>query len=140
MGDKEKPTLVLMHGYGGSGVVFWKIMKPLIEHFYLILVDVIGMGGSSRPKFKIQDSEEAEVYLVDWFEKWRIEMGNLTGFILAGHSFGGYICGLYAVKHHQHIVKLLLMSPLGVPKKPEGFSLEELMQGLPSRRKPPRCL
>jgi hypothetical protein len=25
-------------------------MKPLSEKFYFILIDIIGMGGSSRPK------------------------------------------------------------------------------------------
>ena len=39
IGDSSKPTLVLVHGYGGSGVMFWKIIKPLIEHYYLIIID-----------------------------------------------------------------------------------------------------
>lgn len=49
-GTSDKPTLLICHGYGGSGVLFYKIMKPLAERFYVILIDVIGMGGSSRPK------------------------------------------------------------------------------------------
>ena len=42
-------------------------------------------------------------------------MGDLKDFVLAGHSFGGFICGHYAVKYPEHIKKLLLMSPIGVP-------------------------
>jgi abhydrolase domain-containing protein 5 len=49
IGDHSKPVMVLMHGYGASSVIFWKVMKPLSERYHLILVDVLGMGGSSRP-------------------------------------------------------------------------------------------
>ena len=39
---------------------------------------------------------------------------NLTDFYLAGHSYGGYIVGNYALKYYMHIRKLLLISPVGV--------------------------
>lgn len=29
VGDKNNPVMVLVHGYGGSCVMFWKIIKPL---------------------------------------------------------------------------------------------------------------
>lgn len=32
---------------------------------------------------------------------------------MAGHSFGGYLCGNYSLTHHKHIKKLLLLSPVG---------------------------
>jgi pimeloyl-ACP methyl ester carboxylesterase len=48
-------------------------------------------------------------------------VGNLTGFILAGHSFGGYICGHYACKYPQHIKKLLMLSPAGLKGVPENY-------------------
>jgi pimeloyl-ACP methyl ester carboxylesterase len=43
--------------------------------------------------------EETDDYLIDWFEKWRVAMGDLKGFILGGHSFGGYVCGIYACRY-----------------------------------------
>lgn len=39
IGDKSKPVIVLVHGYGGAGVMFYKIIKDLIEHYYVILID-----------------------------------------------------------------------------------------------------
>jgi enterochelin esterase-like enzyme len=33
-------------------------------------------------------------------EKWRIAMGELTDFVLAGSSFGGYVSSIYASKYH----------------------------------------
>ena len=45
---------------------------------------------------------------------------GLETFFLAGHSFGGYISGNYALRHPQRVKKLLLLSPLGMRVKPEG--------------------
>lgn len=53
-GDRTKQKLVLVHGFGGSGVMFWRIIKPLAEKFHLILIDILGMGGSTRPEYAMQ--------------------------------------------------------------------------------------
>jgi 2-succinyl-6-hydroxy-2,4-cyclohexadiene-1-carboxylate synthase len=90
---------VILHGYGGSGLLFYKIMKPLSEHFHCIFIDILGMGASSRPKFEVQTAREADIFFVDFLEKWRVAFDNLKGFFLAGHSFGGYICGHYALRY-----------------------------------------
>ena len=68
---------MILHGYGGSGVVFYRILKPLAELYHVILVDIIGMGASSRPKFEIKDADQADDYFVNFLEKWRIAMGDL---------------------------------------------------------------
>ena len=93
------------------------MMKTLSSIFCVYFIDIVGMGGSSRPdnylrfKFSPQDSID---YFVSYIEKWRIEIGDLKDFILAGHSFGGYIAGNYTVKYPQHVKKLLMLSPIGV--------------------------
>ena len=51
VGDETKATMVLVHGYGGSGTLFCKVMKGLSVNFRVIVFDVIGMGSSSRPKW-----------------------------------------------------------------------------------------
>jgi pimeloyl-ACP methyl ester carboxylesterase len=65
-------------------------------------------------------------------------MDNMTRFILAGHSFGGYICGLYASRYHQHVVKLLLLSPAGAAIKPDDFDIYKEIESTKSSRKPPK--
>jgi pimeloyl-ACP methyl ester carboxylesterase len=75
------------------------------------------MGGSSRPdvyKLYKKTPEESQDFFNMMLESWRENFGNLTGFVLAGHSFGGYISGNYAAKYPQHVKKLLLISPIGV--------------------------
>ena len=63
--------------------------------------------------------QESIDYFVNYIEEWRKEM-HLDRFYLAAHSFGGYICGNYALKYHQHIIKLVLMSPIGIRVKSES--------------------
>lgn len=48
-GSEDKPKLVLMHGFASSGPLYFKIIARLTQHFCLVLLDIIGMGGSSRP-------------------------------------------------------------------------------------------
>ena len=89
-------TLVLVHGFGGSGSLYYKVMKGLSENFYLIIIDMLGMGSSSRPACNFRNGDDADEMFMSAIETWRINMGNLTNFYLAAHSCGGYIFGTYA--------------------------------------------
>jgi len=51
VGSQDNPPLILVHGFGGSGSLYYKVMKGLSENFYLIIVDLVGMGSSTRPKW-----------------------------------------------------------------------------------------
>ena len=91
--------LVLLHGYGGSGVFYYKMLKKLAEKFNVLCLDIIGMGASSRSSDfnKKDEAEEMIEYFTRYIDKWRQRLG-LKSFYLAGHSFGGYIAGCYTVK------------------------------------------
>jgi len=129
---KGTTPLVMIHGYGASGVFFYKMFKQLSEHYKVYSIDLLGMGSSSRPEFTAKNVAEAEKFFVDSIEQWRIAMG-FEKIILAGHSFGGYMSSVYALQFPQHIIKLLLLSPVGLPKRPQGFSLEEVINNQPSK-------
>lgn len=118
-----KPILCLTHGFGGSGLIFYKIMKELALHFHVYMFDLPGMGRSSRDEFLAENFDDAEEYYLPKVDKWRTHLG-FEKMILAGHSFGGYIVGLYAMKHPEIIERLVLLSPVGGPAKPEEFNME----------------
>ena len=50
---------------------------------------------------------------------------KLERFILAGHSFGGYITGNYALKYYQYIEKLIMISPIGIRVPRENETWEQ---------------
>jgi len=57
-GEDDKPKLVIVHGYGGSGIVFYKMFERLKQHFHVYLIDLLGMGRSSRNDFRCDTYEE----------------------------------------------------------------------------------
>lgn len=67
-------------------------------------------------------------------------MGSITDFILAGHSFGGYVCGLYASKYHRYVKKLLMLSAAGISKKPEDFDIMRELEKFPKKKRPPKFM
>ena len=67
-GNPENPTLVLVHGFGGSGSLYYKVMKGLAENFYLIIIDLVGMGSSSRPVWECRNGAESDTYFMSAIE------------------------------------------------------------------------
>ena len=70
--DKDKKTLLMTHGFGMSGALTaFKIMKPLAEHYRLVIFDHGGFGLNT----KIQETEAlsspeaSEAYIVEWWTK-----------------------------------------------------------------------
>eukprot|EP00347_Sterkiella_histriomuscorum_P022319 403330901 len=118
--QQEKETIVLLHGYGGSATVFYRCFKGIGERFRFILVDLYGLGQSSRLKIDKKaikkNREAAETYFIEPLEKWRKVMGLDKKFILIGHSMGGYVAACYAMKYHENVKKLILLSPAGFSK------------------------
>jgi pimeloyl-ACP methyl ester carboxylesterase len=96
------------------------------------------MGGSSRPDFKLKTREETDEFLIDWMEKWRAAFNDLKDFVLAGHSYGGYIASLYACRYQKYIKKLLLLSPAGVPISPSDEEYFKILEQRPKNARPPK--
>jgi cardiolipin-specific phospholipase len=73
-----------------------------------------GMGGKLSMKTK-QKVYSAESFFVESLESWR-RHHNLSKMTLAGHSMGGYLSVAYAERYPQHVERLILLSPVGVPE------------------------
>lgn len=125
MGEETQNNLVMLHGYGAGLGFFYKNFDALsrVPHWKLYALDLLGMGRSSRPPFRIhaRDKEdkvrEAENWFVDALEEWRIKRG-IEKMTLLGHSLGGYMAVCYALKYPGHLNKLILASPVGIPEDP----------------------
>lgn len=71
VGDPTLPKLVLVHGYGGSLILWFNVIKQLSEKFRLYLIDIPGMGASSRVKFNGKTKQETDDFFTDLLEDWR---------------------------------------------------------------------
>ncbi|KAK4134729.1 alpha/beta-hydrolase [Trichocladium antarcticum] len=125
VGEQADDTLVMLHGYGAGLGFFYKTFEPLSQApgWRLFALDMLGMGNSSRPPFKIHAKDpkdkiaEAESWFIDALEEWR-KVRKLEKFTLLGHSLGGYLAVSYALKYPGRLNKLILASPVGIPEDP----------------------
>ena len=125
VGEQSDQNLVILHGYGAGLGFFYRNFEGLSRAvgWKLYALDLLGMGRSSRPPFKIRAKDrqgsitEAENWFVDSLEEWRVKR-NIDRFTLLGHSLGGYMAVVYALKYPGHLNKLILVSPVGIPEDP----------------------
>jgi cardiolipin-specific phospholipase len=131
MGEKADQNLVIVHGYGAGLGFFYKNFEGLsrVKGWQLYALDLLGMGRSSRPPFKLkakqreQQITEAEDWFVDSLEEWRIAK-KIDRFTLLGHSMGGYMAVAYALKYPGRLNKLILASPVGIPEDPYAVNAD----------------
>ncbi|KAJ5106479.1 cardiolipin-specific deacylase [Penicillium angulare] len=131
VGEEADQHLVMLHGYGAGLGFFYKNFEPLsrLKGWQLHALDMLGMGRSTRPPFKIKAKEreeairEAEAWFVDALEEWRIKR-KIDRFTLLGHSLGGYMAVAYALKYPGHLNKLILASPVGIPEDPYAVTAD----------------
>lgn len=124
-GEEVEENLVMLHGYGAGLGFFYKNFEGLsrVPGWKIYALDMLGMGRSSRPPFKIHAKDqagkitEAENWFIDALEEWR-KLKKIDKFTLLGHSMGGYMAVAYALKYPGHLNKLILASPVGVPEDP----------------------
>ncbi|RMZ79509.1 hypothetical protein DV737_g3348, partial [Chaetothyriales sp. CBS 132003] len=129
--DLTTDNLVILHGYGAGLGFFYKNFEPLTraKGWHLYALDLLGMGRSSRPPFRIQakarDQQiaEAEDWFVDSLEEWRA-LNRIDKMTLLGHSMGGYMAVCYALKYPGRLNKLILASPVGIPEDPYAADVD----------------
>ncbi|KAK9695817.1 hypothetical protein K7432_012771 [Basidiobolus ranarum] len=121
-----KKVLVITHGYGAGLGCYYRNFNSLsqVTGWRIYAIDWLGMGRSSRSAFpsskrKAQTEEEiasdAEDFFVDSLERWR-EKNGIEEMTLLGHSMGGYLSAVYAMKYPNRVNKLILASPVGIPE------------------------
>jgi len=138
-----RTPLVMMHGYMNAAAYFYRNLVGLTHYFETVYsLDMLGWGLSSRPDFDLQltaggndeasrekdEIKVAESFFVESLEAWRSK-NKIDKMILAGHSMGGYMSVAYCEKYPQHVERLILLSPVGVPEEsPDVLQRREAMR------------
>ncbi|KAF9936977.1 hypothetical protein BGZ65_001907, partial [Modicella reniformis] len=123
-------AIVVCHGYGAGLGFFFRNYLSLsqIPNSKIYAIDWLGMGSSSRPDFKFKHTpktsmknvvRDSEDFFVEGLEEWR-QIQQIEKMVLVGHSLGGYLSTVYALKYPHRVEKLILVSPVGIPENPEA--------------------
>lgn len=122
IGQESLPPIVMLHGTGGGIPCFHMICGELVQKRRLYAIDIPGFGSSSRVNFS-NNVGGCEDQLIRIIEIWREKM-KLDTMVLFGHSLGGYVCAIYAIKYYEHVSHLVLMDSWGILSKEEHTSFQ----------------
>jgi pimeloyl-ACP methyl ester carboxylesterase len=101
-------------------MIFYKLLKRLCEKYFVVMVDLLGMGRSSRPRFTHTKLKACEDFFVPCLEVF-CENEGFDNFTIAGHSFGGYVACCYTLAYPIRVNQVILLSPIGVNEAPANW-------------------
>ena len=102
-----RKTFLMVHGLGGN-LTHWD--NNFIENQHCIAIDLPSYGLSTMKNFQFNTD------LLDFYAETIvafIQQKKLKNIVLIGHSMGGQIAIITALKNHKSIKKLILVSPAG---------------------------
>lgn len=107
-------TILFVHGLGSYAPAWKKTIEGLSNNYRAIAIDLPGYGKSSKGNYSGSMTFFAGII------KQFADSLNLDNIILTGHSMGGQIAIIAALKYPDLVKKLVLISPAGIEPFTEG--------------------
>lgn len=101
------PTVILLHGLGGSSQAWQLNIGPLAEKFHVFVPDQIGFGKSDKPLVNYRIRTYVD-FLVQFCKQLKIERASLVG-----NSMGGWIAAAFTAAFPDRVDKLVLVDAAG---------------------------
>jgi pimeloyl-ACP methyl ester carboxylesterase len=119
-GDPAKPTVILLHGLGGSTANWAMNVAALSQNYHVIALDQVGFGKSDKPFLKYRVGT-----FVDFLDKFMSEL-KIESASLVGNSMGGWVAALMAIKYPNRVNKIVLADAAGIV--PPNFGEAQVYQ------------
>jgi pimeloyl-ACP methyl ester carboxylesterase len=113
------PTVILLHGLGGSTQNWMYNIGPLSQQYRVIVLDQIGFGRSARPAINYRVRTYVD-FLEQFYQTLNIERATLVG-----NSMGGWIAAIFATSFPEKVDRLVLADATGYAPPP-GFDYKSL--------------
>jgi cardiolipin-specific phospholipase len=116
--------IVLIAGFGAGAAMWWKNHSAIAARTQrpVLAVDLLGCGRSSRPEFPRNSPLEAEDFFLNSLSAALFDELRLDRVVLVGHSLGGFLSAAFAMRHRARVEKLVLVSPVGIPRRPDDYA------------------
>ena len=102
------PTLVLLHGVGGSGRTWKHVIPRLAERYHVLAPDLMGHGASERLRGDYSLGAHASTV-----RDLMVKLGHERATIV-GHSLGGGIAMVFSYQFPERCDRLVLVSSGGL--------------------------
>lgn len=122
-GVADAPVIIMIHGLGGYIKNWYETIDGLKDEYRCIAIDLPGYGQSTIRDFEEEDYMEFFANsLITFVEKLELEE-----VILMGHSMGGQVSMVVALKEPSWLKKLILAAPAGFEtfNEQEGMGLRQ---------------
>lgn len=106
-GDRKNPSLLLLHGFPTSSVMFKNMMTALGDRFYLVAPDFPGFGFSAFPDRKVFEYTFSNI--AAYMNKFTDAIG-LKRFTIFLHDYGCPIGLRLCVNHPEKIEKIIVQN------------------------------
>ncbi|OCW59157.1 alpha/beta fold hydrolase [Hoeflea olei] len=110
-GPETGATLVLLHGFGGDGSAWDQVRAALPKELRVITVDLPGHGGSLEAEGRGGAGRMAKAILAG------LDAAGIDRFHVAGHSMGGAVAALIAMRAGERVASLTLVAPGGMARE-----------------------
>ena len=100
----DKPTLVILPGWGGSHYTWQEFITLANRHFIVHCIDLPCFGDEPCPT-EVWGVEEYAAFVNSKISELRTMNSEL---VILGHSFGGQVAVCLAAKHPELVAKLIL--------------------------------
>src|ERR1044072_1504377 len=101
------PTVILLHGLGGSSQVWQFNIPALAEKYHVVVPDQIGFGKSDKPLVNYRIRTYVD-FLDQFCKQLKIERASLVG-----NSMGGWIATAFTAAFPDRVDKLVLADAAG---------------------------
>ncbi len=108
-GSHADEALFLLHGLGGHLEAYSKNLVPLSDRFHVVAYDHAGHGLSAKKPIEYTPQVLSE-QLRELMDALAIRAAHLSG-----ESLGGWVAGLFATRHPDRVLRLMLNTSAGLP-------------------------